>query len=108
LQIREGSAPANCSASSSGSLILNIVLPAIWMASASAGAGSMNGTWSGSASGSGTAGHFRIVDATASACHMQGTVTVTAGGGDLTLDNIKCNESQTVTITTFTLTAPGA
>ena len=39
---------------------------------------------------------------------IQGTVTATGGGGDLTLDTITIVAGQQVTITQFTLTAPGA
>jgi len=35
---------------------------------------------------------------------MQGSVTVTGGGGDLTLDNVSIAAAQAVTITGFTLT----
>ena len=41
-------------------------------------------------------------------CHMQGTITATGGGGDMTLDNTNIAAGQTVNITGFTLTAPGA
>lgn len=41
-------------------------------------------------------------------CHMQGTVTATGGGGDLTVDNTSIASGQTVQLTGFTLTAPGA
>ena len=56
---------------------------------------------------SGTAGYFRFYDASAN-CHMQGTITATGGGGDMTLDNTNIAAGQTVNITGFTLTAPGA
>jgi hypothetical protein len=39
---------------------------------------------------------------------MQGTVTLTAGGGDMTLDSITPNAGQTMTITGFTLNEPNA
>ena len=58
-----------------------------------------------SADASGTIAHFRIYGTTA---HMQGTVTVTGGGGDITLDAVVVTGGQQITITSFTLTAPGA
>jgi hypothetical protein len=39
---------------------------------------------------------------------MQGTVTATGGGGDMTLDNTSFAVGQQVNITSFTLTAGGA
>jgi hypothetical protein len=35
---------------------------------------------------------------------MQGTVTATGGGGDLTLDNTSINSGQTVNITSWSIT----
>ena len=58
------------------------------------------------ADAAGTVGHFRINQG--AACGWQGTVTVTGGGGDLTLDNVVLALAQQVTITSMTLTAGGA
>jgi hypothetical protein len=106
LKIYGGTQPANCAAASGSVLIVNMLLPGDWMGAAAAGVKALSGTWSASASGSGTAGHFRIMT-TGSTTEMQGSITATAGGGDMTLDNIAINENQTVTITSFSLTAPG-
>ena len=109
LTIRTGAAPANCSVANSGTLLASITLPSDWMAAASGGVKSKSGTWSdSSADGTGTAGHFRIHNSAGSACHLQGTITATSGGGDMELDNTSINTGQTVTVTTFDLTAPGA
>lgn len=108
LRILSGSPPADCATAESGSLGIEIALPSDWMAAASAGAKAKSGTWSGSATGTITAGYFRIVDTAGTTCHLQGTITVTAGGGDMTLDNTSISSGQTVTISTFTLTAGNA
>lgn len=80
-------------------------LPSDWLAAASAGAKAKSGTWQdASADATGTAAHFRIYAVGGSTCHMQGTVTTTAGGGDLTLQNLSVNSGQQVTITGFTMT----
>ena len=52
-------------------------------------------------------------DSTDTTCHIQGTVTITGGGGDLTMDNNVLASGQTVNQNSFTLTAgervkPGA
>jgi hypothetical protein len=39
---------------------------------------------------------------------MQGTVTATGGGGDLTLDNTSIASAQSISINTFTITAGNA
>jgi hypothetical protein len=104
LEIRTGSPPANCGAVDSGSLLATITLPSDWMANASGGSKAKAGTWSTTATGTGTAGHFRIKDVAGPTCHVQGTVTITGGGGDLTLDNTSIAINQSITISTFTLT----
>lgn len=108
LQIRTGSQPANCAAADTGSLLCEITLPADWLTSASGGAVSKNGTWSGTASGTGTAAHFRIKDSAGTTCHLQGSVTLTGDGGDMTVDNTSIVSGQTVTVTSFTYTRGNA
>ena len=106
LKIKTGSAPANCAAADSGTVLATLVLPTDWLAAAASGAISKSGTWSdASADATGTAAHFRIYASDGTTCHMQGTVTATGGGGDMTLDSISVTATQTVTITSFTITA---
>lgn len=105
LRIYTGAAPANCAAANSGTLLAEMTLASDWMNAASGGTKTLLGTWNDtSANGTGTAAHYRIYESTATTCHMQGTVTATGGGGDLTLDNTSIASGQTVTITSFTLT----
>lgn len=105
LKIRSGGVPANCAAADSGTVGATLNLPSDWLAAASGGVKSKSGTWSDtSADASITAAHFRIYDSGGATCHMQGTVTATGGGGDLTLDSTSITASQTVTITGFDLT----
>lgn len=107
LEIRSGSVPANCAAADSGTLLASMTLPSDWLAAASSGSKTLLGTWQDtSADATGTAGHFRIK--VSGTCHIQGTVTATGGGGDMTLDNVSIASGQQVTITSFTLTAGGA
>ena len=112
LQIRSGAVPTNCAAANAGTLLCSISLPSDWLTAASAGLKQRNGTWSGTGdagAGAGTnAGHFRVFDSGATTCHMQGTVTATGGGGDMTLTNISIASGQTVTVTTFDLTVGNA
>lgn len=104
LQLRTGSPPADCGTADSGSLLCEIALPSDWMAAASGGTKAKSGTWSGTASGTGTSGHFRIKDTAGTTCHAQGTTGL--GSGDMSLDNTSIANGQTVTVNTFTLTAP--
>lgn len=105
LAIRSGAPPATCATADSGTVLATLSLPADWMAAAGSGTKAKSGTWSDtSADASGTAAHFRIYDSGGTTCHIQGTVTVTGGGGDLTLDSVSITAGQVVTIATFTLT----
>jgi len=107
LEIRSGSVPANCVAADVGTVLATMALPSNWMSDATGGAKALAGTWQDlSADATGTAGHFRIKQS--ATCHIQGTVTLTGGGGDMTLDNVSIASGQQVTITGFTLNAGGA
>lgn len=107
LELRSGAAPVDCAAADSGTLLASMALPSDWMAAASGGAKTLLGTWQdASANAAGTAGHFRIKQG--ATCHIQGSVTATGGGGDMTIDNPVLALAQQVTVTAFTWTAGGA
>lgn len=105
LKIRTGAAPANCGTADSGTVLATMNLPSDWLAAASGGTKGLAGTWQDAAAdAAGTAGHYRIYDSGGTVCHIQGSVTATGGGGDMTLDNAVLAVGQQVTITSFTLT----
>lgn len=107
VEVRSGAQPANCAAANSGTLLIEYDLASDWMAAASAGAKSMSGTpIAGTGAAAGTVGHFRIFDSTKTTCHMQGSCGVS--GTDMLIDNAVVAVGQTINITGFTLTAPGA
>lgn len=108
LQIRTGAAPANCATADSGTLLAEITCPSDWMDAASGGTKVLAGSWTVAASGTGTAGHYRMKDSAGATCHEQGSITITGGGGDMTVDNTSIASGQTVTITAKVLTAGGA
>ena len=106
LNIYAGTEPANCATALSGNTLLcTIDLPATFLTAAN-GATAIDGTWSGtgaSAAGTGTtATFFRILDS-AGTCHVQGAIPA-----DMTLQNTSIASGQTVTITSFTVTAGNA
>lgn len=104
LKIRTG-APPGIGEADAGTVLTTISLPADWMAAASDGSKAKSGDWEdASADDTGTAAHFRIYASDGSTVHMEGTVTATGGGGDLTLDNVSIAAGQPVSITGFTLT----
>lgn len=105
MKLRAGSAPANCAAADTGTVVATLALPSDWMDAAASGSKAKSGTWQdASADNDGTIAHFRIYDSGGSTCHMQGTVTITGGGGDMTVDNPVVEAGQAVTITSFSLT----
>lgn len=109
LRIRSGAQPATCATADSGTVLATLSLPVDWMAAASSGSKALSGTWQDlSADATGTAGHFRIYDSGGTVCGIQGSITATGGGGDMTLDNTSIASGQQVTITSFTLTDANA
>lgn len=105
MKIRSGSAPADVATADSGTVLATLSLPSDWMAAASSGSKAKSGTWQDtSADATGTAAHFRIYASDGTTAHIQGTVTATGGGGDLTVDNTSFASGQSFTVTAFTLT----
>lgn len=111
LELRSGAPPANCAAADTGTLLATGTLPSNWLGDASGGAKVIVGTFSltgQSGAGSGTnVGHFRLKTSGGTVKH-QGTVTVTGGGGDMTLNNISVANGQAITVSGWTITMPGA
>jgi len=108
LKIRTGAAPATVATADSGTVVATLNLPSDWAAAASGGTKAQSGTWSdSSADATGTAAHFRFYASDGTTAHIQGTVTATGGGGDMTLDNVSIATGQTVRITGFSKTWPG-
>jgi hypothetical protein len=108
LKFYTGAEPATCATAASGTNLASQALPSDWLANASAGAKAKAGTWTGTFSAAGTVGYFRIYDSTGTTCHVQGSVTATGGGGDMTMDNPVAASAQAWTVNTFTLTSANA
>jgi len=100
LKIFSGSEPANCAAADPAGLLCTITLPATFLTS-SGGVTTLSGTWSASASATGTAATFRIYNG--ATCHVQGNCTT-----DLVLNNTSITSGQTVSVTSFSVTAGNA
>jgi hypothetical protein len=110
LEIRSGAQPASCAAADSGTLVASMTLPADAFAASSAGVKAKQGTWEDPAADNANAGgamHYRL-KTSGGACKMQGSVTATGGGGDMTVQNLNIAAGQTITITSFSITASGA
>jgi hypothetical protein len=113
IQIRTGAAPG-VGQSPAGTLLIDEDLPADALAPASGRSKAKNGTWQAVGLAVGQAGHFRIIaagdtgGANQNEPRIEGTVTATGGGGELTLDNINIAVDQTVTVTSFSLAVPAS
>lgn len=107
LKILTHGLPASCATADTGTVLATLNLPNDYWAAASSGTKALSGTWQDtSADAAGTANHFRMFKSNGTTCMMQGTVGT--GGEDLVVDNDVFAAGQQFTITTFTLTAPGA
>jgi hypothetical protein len=104
LRIFSGAMPASCVSADSGTKLIEITLGANWMSDAVGGQKEKSGTWTGTGLDDGVAGYFRIKTNNGSTCHIQGTVSITDGGGDMTLDNTNIATDQEITIDSFVLT----
>lgn len=103
LKIRTGAPPASTAAADTGTVLASLALPANWMQDASGGSKAKAGTWEDlTADASGTAGHYRIYDSGGTA-HLQGTITVSGGGGDMTVVSTSISAGQVVTVSSFVI-----
>ena len=107
VKIYDGTIPTDAdTAVGAQTLLATVDVDADAFNAAGAGAKTKQGTWQeASAVATGTAAWFRLANG-ADSRRIDGTVTVTSGGGDLELDSVSITAAQVVTITTFTLNMP--
>jgi hypothetical protein len=106
LRIYTGTEPASTAAAPTGSVLVEITLPASWLAAAASGFVSIdNGPYTGTATGTGDAGYYRIWNSGDTLCHIQGKVTDNAGDGQLKLDSVAITTGDPITITACTFGA---
>lgn len=111
LSLRSGAPPATCATADSGTEVIRYTLAADWAAAFASGAATPwlnNLPLTGAATGTATLGHYRFYASDGVTCHIQGTITATGGGGDMTVDNPSVTTGQTVNVTGFGLTEAGA
>ena len=100
VKIRTGAVPANCAAADSGTVLWTETLASDWAAAAASGSKAWNNLpISGSVDADGTPGHYRLYASDGTTCGEQGTVTITGGGGDMTVDSTTWTTGQTFQIT---------
>lgn len=106
IQIRSGTRPASANDAATGTLLASVVLVDPAFGAASGGVATLANPAAVTAVGAGTATWCRFLDSNA-ATVMDGGVTVTGGGGDLTLVTTSITVGLSVDITggTFTMTS---
>lgn len=103
-----GAQPASADAAPTGTLLATSVLPADAFAPAAAGLAAANAIASIAVAASGTVGWFRVYKAADGAGasttlkRMDGSVTATGGGGDMTFDNVAWVAGGLEAISSFT------
>ena len=108
LYLRSGAQPANCAAADSGTLIATVAMAADAFANAASWAKAIAATISDlSADNAGTLGHWRI-KTSGGTVKLQGSITATGGGGDMTVDNTNVAAGQEVDVTSFAINFPSA
>lgn len=105
LRFYTGAQPANCASATTGTQLVSYTLASSWANAAASGSKAFSGTpITTTASAAGTLGYYRLFDSTGTTCHMQGSITATGGGGDMTVDNVSVASAQTVNVTGWTMT----
>jgi hypothetical protein len=104
LRIYTATQPATGAAITSQTLLAELTCGTPFAAAASAAALTLSSiTQDASADATGTATWFRIVKADGTTHVMDGTVTATGGGGDLTLTTTSIVATQPVSVTSFVI-----
>lgn len=108
IQIRTGSQPASANDAATGTLLGTLTLSDPAFGNAATGVATASEiTSDSSADATGTAGWFRALDSTG-ATVLDGSITATGGGGDLTLDSVSIVAGGTIAVTSWTVTMPAA
>lgn len=111
IQIWAGTKPADCATTAVGQTkLVDFTLASDWATNAASGSKAFAAITGTAAVATGTAAFYRLTDSTDTSlsCDEQGTITATGGGGDMTIDNTSINTGQTVNITGWSWTEPGA
>ena len=109
LKIYDGTIPTNCAAALSGNNeLVSETCGSPLAGSAASGVLTLNSITTAAATATGTATFFRIMNSSNTTCHMQGTVTATGGGGDMTLNTTYLTSGGNVTVTSFAITEANA
>jgi hypothetical protein len=107
IEIRSGTRPATPNTAATGTLLATVTLIDPAFGAASTGVATLTDPASVTAAATGTATWFRALDSNNNAV-MDGDVTATGGGGDLTLATTSITSGLSVDITGGTVTVPAS
>lgn len=109
IKLKTGAQPASAATADSGTVVATISLASDWMSAASSGSKAFSSTplEDASADNAGTLAHYRVYASDGTTCHMQGSITATGGGGDMTVDNTVVTAGQDVKITSWSINMSG-
>jgi hypothetical protein len=107
LLIYSGTVPASAATAATGTLLASLPCSNPFAPAPSGGVLTASAITSATAAATGTAGYFRICTSSAgTTCVLQGTVGTS--GADLNLNSTSISSGQTVSVTSFAITAFGA
>ena len=109
VEIRSGSQPATANTAATGSVLATITYsdPAFGSASSGTATADITPALTVAASATGTAGWFRVYDSAAAGIY-DGNITVTGGGGDMTVNTTSLVSGVDFTITAQSVTMPAS
>ena len=110
LQLRTGAQPATCGAADTGTLVAAVTMAAdaftnaaAWQKAIGAAISDLSADNAGSLAG----GHWRLKTSGA-VTKLQGSITASGGGGDMTVDNTSVTAGQQIDVTSFAIGFPTA
>lgn len=107
IKIWSGTAPSDPDAAATGTLLAHFLLTSSggWSSASSGETHLVTVPLAGVVDASGTAGYYRLLDSGGNTL-LQGSVTATGGGGDLTVGSTTITSGDTVQITSYGFTVP--
>lgn len=108
IKIWSGTPPATCATADTGTLLVTLTGNASGLGSASGGVLTFSTITPGTAVATGTAGYFRVYPSAASATNSVLQGTVGTSGTDMIIASSSISSGQTVSISSWTITAYGA
>jgi hypothetical protein len=107
IKVWSGSAPSDPDATATGTLLATFALTSSggWSSPSSGETHLVTVPLTGTINASGTAGYYRLLDSGGNTL-LQGSVTATGGGGDLTVGSTTITSGDTAQITSYGFTVP--